>query len=146
MADGGVTESEILSCMATPAFQSLKFFSVHGPGPSTSTVMLLKHEENRTGAVFMPLLEELRLSLNSVPDGLFADMVGSRFEMPGDGTTSAQRPVSLKSIDVGFGRRGSSRGQFRPDINKVSFRLEHSSDISRLDEFRSRYGLDVYYG
>lgn len=146
LTDGGITESEIMSCMATPAFQSLKFLSVHGPGPSTSTVMLLKHEENRPEAVFMPALEELRLSVNSVPDGLFADMVASRLKVPGGGTTSVQRPVSLKSIDVGFGRSGFTRRQFRADADKASIRLEHSSDISRLDEFRRRYGLDVYYG
>ncbi|KAF9465565.1 hypothetical protein BDZ94DRAFT_1306919 [Collybia nuda] len=125
---GGVAESEIIDCMKMPALQHVKTLIIHSLDLSISTIKLLTHEDNETTTVFMPFLEELRLGFDNIPDGLVSDMVLSRYEAPGRGTTatSTKKPVNLKYVEMVF-------GQFERFIHgKLLVRSRHRADIAKL--------------
>jgi hypothetical protein len=120
----GVTEDEVIYFLAMPSLQSLRELSIRANGITDRLVGLLKYSEANPKDNVLPYLENLSLEGCRTTDGVFSDMVASRWQ-PTQGSRNNSPLASLRSVSVDFEWR------------------QHTIDRSRLQEFEAN-GLTVW--
>jgi hypothetical protein len=120
----GVTEEEALYLLAMPSLQSLRELGIRVNGITDRLLELLKYSEANLKDNILPHLEGLSLVGCRTTDGVFSDMVASRWR-PTQGSRNDSPTASLRSVSVDFEHR------------------QHTIDRSRLQEFEAN-GLTVW--
>jgi hypothetical protein len=121
-----LTEEEVIYWLAMPFLQSLRELSICNcaSGMTDRLLELLKYSEANLNGNILPHLEKLMIGSCRTTDGVFSDMVASRWR-PTQGCRNNMSPASLKRVSVDFERR------------------KHTLDCSRLQEFAAN-GLTVW--
>ncbi|KAF9459043.1 hypothetical protein BDZ94DRAFT_1269235 [Collybia nuda] len=138
--DEHIAECDLIQYISAPALRPLKFLAIHGLGAGVKTLNLLKLNENRNAAIFMPSLETLKIDVTGVPDGFFMKTIASRLRFMGTCNTTRQViGATLKNVDVWF--RCQGHRTFEEGV--VELCVEHGSDIKRAAELSTVHGVRI---
>jgi hypothetical protein len=127
LVDKEATEEELIHCLRMPCLQSLRELHIISSRVTDQTLAVLRcstGSEANLKSNILPYLEIFSSVTSGTTDGVFADMVASRWR-PNQGSQEKDSPVSLKEIDISL-----YPGE------------HHVIDRSRLQEFAAS-GLEV---
>jgi hypothetical protein len=119
-----IIEEDLISYLCSPHLQHLKeilFFTLH---IADHMLRALTYPSDGRDNGILPCLEKISLSRSTASDGLFADMIASRWT-PTSGVRHHTQPASLRFVEVYFAQPQS-----------------HDRDVARFEKLHAE-GLEI---
>ncbi|RDB22157.1 hypothetical protein Hypma_010675 [Hypsizygus marmoreus] len=129
--DFGMLEEDLVGYLSLPCLRSveeLEIFNFNNMRDQALSLLVYPNAASEVG--ILPHLKSLKLEFPITSDGLFSDMIASRWGKPG----CRKSPASIQHVSVAFPRgRFQQRGEVVPP---------HDLDILRFAEF-TKQGLSI---
>jgi hypothetical protein len=126
-----IIEEDLISFLRSPHLQHLKEIIFSNSHIADRMLRALTYPSNGADSGILPCLEKIRLFRCTASDGLFADMIASRWT-PTSGERDHTPPASLRFVEAHF---RISRG---PGAQPQS----HDRDVARFEIFHAE-GLEI---